>query len=92
MFCLSRRANVVESFSDGKLFFRIFMRLREAAAFSQSGRWQTRQSWVNRALPFIAGNTRAALAEAQNGDWQVSHGALPGLRRWVTSAHLSNKE
>ncbi|GLH44478.1 hypothetical protein RS3R1_35660 [Pseudomonas atacamensis] len=41
---------------------------------------------------FIAGNTRATLAEAQNGDWQVSHGALPGLRRWVTSAHLSNKE
>ena len=45
-----------------------------------------------RRASFIGGNTRGALAEAQNGDWQVSHGALPGLRRWVTSAHLSNKE
>jgi hypothetical protein len=41
---------------------------------------------------YIEGNARlawrATLAGRGKGDWAVSHGALPGLQRWVTSALL----
>ncbi len=44
LFSLSRRANVVESFSDGKGFFRIFMRLSLVEHFKRAWAWQTGQS------------------------------------------------
>jgi hypothetical protein len=91
MFCLSRRANVVESFDDGKLFFRIFMRLREKSFCPLAGHGKPAN--LRWARPFyIEAEWRAAPGGAESGDWRVSHGALPGWRRWVTSAHLSYKE
>ena len=84
MFCLSRRANVVESFSDGKFFLQNFHVVSDL---------DVRRVWGHgkpanlrpRALFLIDANARwsgwAGLPGGEKGDWRVSHGALPGLRR-----------
>jgi hypothetical protein len=50
MFCLSRRANVVETFSDGKLFLQNFHALSVLVVPAGSGPWQTCQSLAS---PFL---------------------------------------
>lgn len=44
LFSLSRRANVVESFSDGKGFFQNFHAVKVVGHFKCRGTWQTGQS------------------------------------------------
>ncbi|CAI8751757.1 hypothetical protein EMIT0P44_160057 [Pseudomonas sp. IT-P44] len=90
MFCLSRRANVVESFSDGKLFlqnFHVLSGLEVPGAFRAMANLPISGfvlSYIERGMHGGSGGLR--LPGGGKGDWRVSHGALPGLRRWVTSA------
>ena len=63
MFCLSRRANVVESFSDGKLFLQNFHAVSDLVVPPGAVPWQTRQSPASRPLLYrgecaagVAGN------------------------------------
>jgi hypothetical protein len=67
MFCLSRRANVVESFSDGNFFLQNFHAVSVLDVAPVLGHGKPANLWL-RASFHIAGNARqarrAALADA----------------------------
>ena len=78
-----------KAFAMANFFCRIFMRLA-FQSFQQIPGHGKPANLRLRALFYREGNTlwgrRATLAGRGKGDWRVSHGALPGLSRWVTSA------
>ena len=92
MFCLSRRANVVETFEDDKCFFQNFHALTPFSRFWASG--------LGLVATFAAAQAPVRSKEAGlyieepciTADSPVSHGALPAPRGWVTSAPLQYKE